>query len=183
MPYKSRQTGKLLKGRQSIPGAIYFLTWVTYQRARVLNDGASRGIARTCLTAIDKNGDGTLLAANVMPDHIHLLLELGSRLSVSELVAKIKAGVSRGRVHFYWQLNFFDHQLRTADSVEDFAFYIFMNPYCAGLCSIEDVWPGWIPSSTIRWSFEEKLRNGKLPHPEWLAKATRFGAALPEGAH
>jgi hypothetical protein len=146
-----------------------------------LNDGACRGIAKTCLTAMDKNGDGALLAANIMPDHIHLLLELGSRLSVSELVAKIKAGVSRG-MHLNWQLNFFDHQLRTTDSAEDFAFYIFMNPYCAGLCSLEDAWPGWIPSSSIRWSFEEKLRNGKLPHPEWLAKAAGFGAALPAGA-
>src|SRR3954471_7836976 len=159
MPYKSRHTADLLKGRQSIPGTIYFLTWVTHQRACLLSNDASRLSARTCLTAIDGNGDGILLAATIMPDHVHLLLELGSRLTVSEVVAKIKAGISRGSAHLKWQLNFFDYQLRPSDSAEDFAFYIFMNPYCAELCSLDHAWSGWIPSRAVRWSFEEKLRH------------------------
>jgi hypothetical protein len=57
-----------------------------------------------------------------------------------------------------------------------------MNPYCAGVCSLDHTWSGWIPSRTIRWKFEGKLRDGGLPQNQWIEHAQRFGANLPDGA-
>src|SRR4051812_47451739 len=108
MSYKSRKTQDLLRGRLSRPGAQYFLTWVTDQRRPVFADLLTRAVAREHMAAIDQSADGSILAATVMPDHLHLLLELGSRLSLSEVVAKTKAGITRACRGVKWQLNFFD---------------------------------------------------------------------------
>ncbi|WP_157693640.1 transposase [Opitutus sp. GAS368] len=95
MAFKLRHTENLLKGRASAPGTRYFLTWCTAKRAPLLIVDPTRTIARQSLLAIDASGDGTLLAGTIMPDHIHLLLELGVRLTVSQVVAKIKAAITR----------------------------------------------------------------------------------------
>ena len=137
--------------------------------------------ARSSLLAINGAGDGRLLAATVMPDHIHMLLELGGRLTVSQTVAKAKSAIKRAHPIVEWQLNFFEHRLRQTAAAEDFALYIFMNPYAAGLCDMDQCWPAWI-SPAIRWGFEEKLRKGNLPQPEWLPEAERFARTLPAGA-
>jgi putative transposase len=81
-----------------------------------------------------------------------------------------------------WQLNFFEHRLRDSASAEDFAFYIFMNPYVANLINLNETWPGWMPSTQIRWSFEDKLCDRCFPQAEWLPEATRFANTLPAGA-
>ena len=182
MPFKSRHTDDLLKGRTSIPGAVYFLTWVTHRRSPFFADNLNRNLTRKHLAAIDESGDGSIMSGNVMPDHIHLLLELGSRLPLSAVVAKTKAAITRACRDVKWQLNYFDHQLRATEHAEDYAFYIFMNPYCAEICPLNQTWAGWVPSRTVRWRFEEKLRSGSLPQPEWLEQASRFGANLPDGA-
>ncbi len=182
MPYRSRATAKLLPGRISHAGASYFLTWCTHHRAKILTTPSTLSAVRTAITTIDESGDGQLLAATVMPDHVHVLLNLGPRLSVSQLVAKTKAAVTRQLHDLHWQLNFFEHRLRSCGNTESFALYIFMNPYNAGLSSLDEIWPGWISPGHIRWAFEDKLRTGGLPQAEWLPEAERFAQTLPAGA-
>lgn len=182
MPYHSRATAKLLPGRVSTVGASYFLTWCTHDRLAVLTTPTVQTTLRTAISNLDQSRDADLLAATIMPDHVHLLITLGTHLTVSQVVAKIKAAVTRQHPAMRWQLNFFEHRLRDPTSAEDFAFYIFMNPYVATLCRLNEEWPGWIPSPLVRWSFEEKLREGCFPHPEWLPKAVRFASTLPAGA-
>lgn len=182
MPYKSRQTARLRTGRDSLPSAWYFLTWCTARRVPFLADESIRLATRQAIDAIDESGDGHVLCATLMPDHIHLLLELGSRLTVSQVVAKTKSAIKRACPTIGWQLNFFEHRLRDPASAEDYALYIFMNPYCAQLCSLDEVWPGWISSDGVRWMFETKLRARSYPQPEWVDEALRFSTLLPEGA-
>lgn len=182
MPYHSRATATLLPGRISVAGACYFLTWCTHNRLRTLTAPAVLATVHTAIIGLEKTGDGVPLAATVMPDHVHLLFTLGDRLTVSQVGAKIKAAVTREHPSLQWQLNFFEHRLREPAAGEDFAFYIFMNPFTAKLCRLDETWPGWITSSGIRWSFEDKLREGRFPHAEWLSQAERFARTLPAGA-
>jgi putative transposase len=182
MPYQSRHTAALLRGRGSIPGAIYFVSWVTQNRKPFFGDEPNRQLARQHLATIDGSGDGSIMAGTVMPDPIHLLLELGSRLPLSAVMAKIKAAITRASLGAKWQRNYFDHRLRTSDSAEDYARYIFMNPYCAGICPLDRPWSGWISSKTVRWQFEDKSREGQFPQPEWVGQAQRLGQHLPPGA-
>jgi putative transposase len=181
-PYKTRCTENLRSGRISDPGARYFLTWCTSRRAALLAMPAVQETAIRAITSIDSSNDGAVLAASIMPDHIHILLELGERLTVSQLVGKTKSAVSRAHRETKWQENFFEHRLRPNDLSEPFAFYVFMNPYCARICSLEQIWRGWIRSRTVRWEFEDKLHADGLPQPEWTEQAEIFGAALPKGA-
>jgi hypothetical protein len=122
---------------------------------------------RTAIMNSQQSGDIFNLAATVMPDHVHLLLELTGRLPVSRAIGKIKAAVTRNCHAITWQANFFDHRLRFAEKREAFAFYIFMNPYRAGLCPTNQSWSGWISLGLVQWEFEAKLQNG-APPGEWL---------------
>ena len=182
MAFRSRATPQLLPGRISTAGARYFLTWCTHDRKPILTSPTVIDTLRNAIVELDESRDGELLAATIMPDHVHLLLTLGERLTVSRVVAKLKAAVSRTHSSVRWQLNFFEHRLRQASEAEGFAFYTFMNPYTAGLCRLDQVWPGWMPSPRTRWLFEEKQREGRLPQLEWLHEAERFAHTLPIGA-
>lgn len=183
MPLKFRRTEDLRKGRISLPGAQYFLTWCTANRTPALAENLVQATARQASAALDSSGNALVLAASVMPDHIHLLLELGVPLSVSQVVGKTKSALTRTHGTVRWQANFFEHRLRSTESAEDYAFYIFMNPYSAGLCPLDQTWPGWISSGHVRWAFEDKLRAGRLPQPEWIEKADLFAQTLPPGAN
>lgn len=182
MLFKSRRTEDLRKGRLSIPGDRYFLTWCTANRKPILAEFEIQTSARNALESLVSSGNGLSLAASIMPDHIHLLIELGLPLSISQIVGKLKSAITRAQAKVKWQENFFEHRLRPEKSVDDFAFYIFMNPYSADICPLDQTWPGWISSSKVHWDFETKLRPGRLPQPEWIEQAKRFGADLPRGA-
>lgn len=182
MPLKSRRTEALRKGRLSFPGTLYFLTWCTANRIPSLAENVVRKTALQAINALDAAGNALVLAASIMPDHIHLLIELGTPLSVSQVVGKSKSAIARAHGEIRWQENFFEHRLRSAELVENFAFYIFMNPYAAGLTSLDRTWPGWIRSDRVRCAFEDKLRPEGLPQPEWIEQANLFAQTLPPGA-
>jgi REP element-mobilizing transposase RayT len=138
--------------------------------------------ARASISTLEAAGDGQILAATVIPDHLHILLALGHRLSISQIVSNTKSAITRRFKEVTWQENFFEHKIRPKESAEEYARYIFMNPYQAGLLSLDAVWPGWRSAKEIRWEFESKLRPGDLPQREWLDAATKFGSQLPAGA-
>jgi REP element-mobilizing transposase RayT len=182
MPLKSRRTEALRKGRLSFPGTLYFLTWCTANRIPSLAENVVRKTAIHAINALDVAGNALVLVASIMPDHIHLLIELGTPLSVSQVVGKSKSAIARAHGEIRWRENFFEHRLRSAESAEDFAFYIFMNPYRAGLCPLDQKWAGWMSSGEVRWAFEDKLRPEGLPQPEWIEQANLFAQTLPPGA-
>ena len=114
--------------------------------------------------------------------HVHWLLTLGTRLTIGQVVGKVKAAVRRTHPGLRWQDNFFEHRLRPQEPAESYAFYTFMNPYCAELCTIDEKWPGWIASPKVRWEFEALLRDGGLPHAEWIVKSRREARTLAAGS-
>ena len=103
-----------------------------------------------------------------MPDHVHLLFELGGRLSLDRVVAKWKASVRRAVVGCKWQANYFEHRLCPGEPAESYAWYVFMNPYKAGLISVDEVWPGWWRDAPVRWDFLQAARSGLCPQPQWM---------------
>jgi len=101
-----------------------------------------------------------LHTAVVMPDHAHLLLSPlrnvdGWNFSLPQIMHAIK-GVSARRINLLldrrgpvWQEEFFDHVLRSNDSLTEKADYICQNPVRAGLVKTESeyrwLWRGSIP--------------------------------------
>lgn len=104
-----------------------------------------------------------------MPDHVHLLLTLGSRLGVGQVIGKIKSqSRHQGKAAWRWQEDGFEHQLRTIESIEDYGFYIFMNPYRTGLCTMNADWRWWICPQPTRFHFLAGLGAEQNVPPEWL---------------
>jgi putative transposase len=59
--------------RLYIPGGIYFFTLVTYRRLPIFADAGRVELLRRCLKEIKAKRPFDLLAAVVLPDHLHCL--------------------------------------------------------------------------------------------------------------
>jgi REP element-mobilizing transposase RayT len=66
------------RGRISMPHAAYLVTAITAGRARRFQDFDLACVAARAMAATLAQSDARLLAWVLMPDHIHLLLQLGS---------------------------------------------------------------------------------------------------------
>ena len=165
-----RRTSALRKGRVSIPGGQYFLTFVTHQRESILLESQTRKACREATEKMQSDGDWDRIAAMIMPDHIHLLIVLGSRLKLERTVSKWKREVrklDKWRT-ICWQPNFYDHRLRWKDRIDTFGRYMFLNPYRAGLISHEDMWNGWFCWKPEWFEFLQLLKVNSNVLKEWL---------------
>ena len=139
----------LRKGRWSEPGRSYLLTFVTEERRRIFAEWGPAAAASAVIGSDATWRDATLLAWVLMPDHCHVLVELGSSKSLQQLVAGVKSrsvqalraiGVEGPRI---WQRGFHDHALRTEEAQLAVARYIVANPLRAGLVLRLGDYPYW----------------------------------------
>lgn len=105
-----------------------------------------------------KVGDGLLAAARdyhergvwhcrlilLMPDHLHALLAFPAERAMTKAVGAWKRYANRA-FGVKWQVNFFDHRIRSDDELTDKWAYILRNPVVKGLCAGEQAW---------RWSWQ-----------------------------
>ena len=165
---ETRRTDELRIGRISARDAGYFVTLVTALRGSHFNDPASRAKA---LVWIDKFADdeaGTVKAAVVMPDHVHVLMELKGPLTIGRWVARLKSAIKRDfGESFRWQRDFWERRVRPHEGWEDYGLYLFLNPYRAGLISVNQIWDGWRCFEPDRFRFVENLRD-HCPPAQWV---------------
>ena len=138
----------LRRGRFSQEGGVYLITTVTDQRvpwfqvfsfAQLICRHIDHGV---CLK------DACNLCWVVMPDHIHLLLQLGeTELSVvmKRLKARTAIALNReiGRRGRFWAPGFHDHALRKEEDLLAVSRYIVANPLRAGLVKSLSDYPYW----------------------------------------
>ena len=76
----------------------------------------------------------------LMPDHLHMLVRFGREHEMIQVVGAWKryAAWQHG---ILWQRNFFEHRLRSNESIEEKAAYILHNPVRAGLVEKVSDWP------------------------------------------
>ena len=108
-----------------------------------------------CMALSDEQlaGGHRIHAWVVMPDHVHLLMELMGRDELSVAVARLKSGSSRrvnatiGRAGALWASGYHDHALRQEEAMETVVDYILANPVRAGLVDKPDdyrfSWSRW----------------------------------------
>jgi putative transposase len=97
--------------------------------------------------------DATLYAWCIMPDHVHLLLQDNDLVGFVRLFKGMLTTKSRALepTRPLWQRSFYDHALRTEESLETVALYIWQNPVRAGIVEHAScyawsgslAWPGW----------------------------------------
>jgi len=124
----------------------YFVTICTAERASSFTDPRLATMVVDALLWRRQHGIG-LHAYCVMPDHLHLLLTLGSSgLSLSALLRAFKSYTTRlswglGYQGQLWQARFHDHILRQAEDGRAIGVYILANPVRAGLVDDPEAYP------------------------------------------
>ena len=136
------------KGRFSQANGIYLLTTVTEQRIPWFQVLSFAQIMCQSLEDPRCLADSKSLCWVVMPDHIHMLLQLGDT-RLSQVVKKMKAQSARklnreiGRTGRFWAPGFHDHALRKEGDLRGVARYIVANPLRAGLVQRVADYPYW----------------------------------------
>ncbi len=160
----------LRRGRWSSPGAEYFLTFCTEQRAAGLDRPDLTAAIWDEIAAMESKSLWRWRCGVVMPDHLHLLITLVADAALPEVVRLCKgrlAPVLR-RSGLSWQRAYFDHRLRPDEDRLPVFLYVFMNPYRAGFLDVGSIWPGY-RCTAEDWAWFEPLTSDSRPMPEWLA--------------
>jgi putative transposase len=180
--FRTRKTDHLRIGRVSTPGARYFVTACTSDRRESFASDPAARTASEIMISLGATSDVVWLAGTVMPDHLHVVFELGARLPLNRVIAKLKGNVTRALRYspepVVWQENVFEHRLRPGEDAESYAFYVFMNPYCAGLCAMSNPWPWWVCTEPDRFRFLALRRENGSPSPEWRDEAERIAKRI-----
>lgn len=156
-------------GGQASAAQVYFLTLATPGRQPWLERPRTRDVFLSVLRSWHMGREGRVLAAIVMPDHAHVLLEPGRSTGPLQLVARWKSAMRFGAGY----AETFDesprgHKLYPGQEPEDYAFYMFLHPYRAGLIQPDETWPGWWLPEPALFRFPLQLGpDGTVP-PEWL---------------
>jgi REP-associated tyrosine transposase len=132
-------------------GAVYFITICCHQRGR--NQLCYEKITTVLFNTAriyHERGRWNVNLLLLMPDHLHALVGVDGRDSLSQLIRDYKR-ITAKLANIEWQRNFFDHRLRHDESVTEKFAYICQNPVRAGLVRNESEWPDvFIPHSEFR---------------------------------
>lgn len=135
---------------------IYFVTICVAQRKAVLANEKAFGAFKT---ANAKLRNWTILAAILMPDHLHLIATPTEdrEAKVGNLSGAIKRWMRQElNASWQWQPGSFDRLLRREESLREKWLYVEENPVRAGLVSRWDDWP-------YRYEFNEGSIVGQAP--------------------
>ena len=127
------------------PGQAFSVTIGTSPRSPVFAD-LELGLACVVeLQALAAASSTRIRAYCLMPDHVHLLLQIGEM----PLPAFVQAWKSRcyrlrrarGMAGTFWQRSFYDHALRSEEDLRRAAEYILANPIRKGLVADGETYP------------------------------------------
>lgn len=92
--YKISDKTKLTYGRGYVYSLQYHLIWCTKYRKKVLTDEIEIQ-CKEMLTELADQYSFQILAMEVMPDHIHLLLDCRPQFRISDMVKIMKGNLAR----------------------------------------------------------------------------------------
>ena len=88
----------------------------------------------------------------LMPDHLHALIAFPADSQMPKVVAFFKE-ITAKKTGVRWQRDFFDHRLRSDESLGEKAAYIRANPVRRGLVTDAEIWP-W------KWECDDLIHGG-----------------------
>ena len=112
-----------------------------------------------------ERGHILLHAFVIMTDHLHLLITLKGRRSLSNVMREVTryASISATEIPIQWQKSFYDHKVRDYETVTELVSYIENNPCRKNLATLPNDWQ-W-SSANSRWAaFLDRVFLG---HNRW----------------
>ena len=175
--------------RTYVPGGTFFLTLVTYNRLPLFTGSHNVALLRCVLARARQEYPFEVVAAVVLPDHLHFLWTLpAGDPDFSKRVGRLKAlftqllrgrrvvpkGVSRSRLNHHesdvWHRRFWEHTIRDERDFRHHLDYIHYNPVKHGLTTCPHLWAyssfeRWIQHGayTADWCCSCEGRRGEMP--------------------
>ena len=140
---KKPHASNLRTGRYSEQGRIYLVTAVTQNRIPCFHDLMKARCVVRCMRETQQHGLADTLAYVLMPDHLHWLITLGERRTLSAVVGGVKSMTARRIGNSIWQPGFHDHAVRRETDLVKLARYVVANPLRAGLVRRLGDYPHW----------------------------------------
>ena len=146
IPKKGART--LRTGRRSIPGRIYHLTTVTFERKPIFRNSGAAKIVLDSLNYLENHGVIILEAAVIMPDHVHVVAGLisGTLAQVMQRFKSFTAKQINKALHRdgpVWNPQYHDHAIRRDEVLLEVIQYCLHNPVRAGLVDDFHQYPHW----------------------------------------
>lgn len=119
------------------PGAWYFVTICCRNKKRHFDLPARRTLVEQVLRQTARTHRVQLAAYTILPDHLHLICTAGQQ-GLMAFIRQFKSSTAtqmrrRGEGPSPWQGRFFDHKIRSDESLRQKCAYVWMNPVRRGL--------------------------------------------------
>ena len=140
---------QLRKGRTSIEGAYYSISIATLNRKQILTTPEIADIIFNCFDWFETDKRLKWMCIMIMPDHIHVVFQLGNKQTLSTLIQTFKRFTANQinkrlqRTGSIWQKAFHDHGIRRDESLNTIIRYCYENPVRKGLVSKPEDYPHW----------------------------------------
>ena len=149
--------------RNYVPGGTYFFTLVTFQRRKYFDTPHKLDLLHSKIRQVQRYKPFDLLAYCLLPDHIHLLIELPEEdcnfsIRVREIKRLTTLWMKRetlGNVDPIWQDKYWEHTIRDEKDLQTHFDYIHYNPIKYGLTETYDSWE-W---SSFKDYFDENPKD------------------------
>ncbi len=166
-----RKPTRLPLDAYSKPGSWYFVTICCHSKRSVLGPTPLREVVRQILMETAARNRVELAAYTILPDHVHFICSAGQS-GVIGFVREFKSRTAREisrrtRSRSLWQRGFFDHKIRSEESLREKCLYVWMNPVRRQLVRHPEEYP-WSGACLSRL----KTRTGgdkPLPYPGYSA--------------
>ncbi|HEY2002187.1 MAG TPA: transposase [Acidobacteriaceae bacterium] len=124
-------------------GDLHFLTFSCYRRRPNLSTSSSCTRFESSLEETRARYNFYVLGYVVMPEHVHLLVTEPEKEPLSKAIQALKQSVSRHlkTVEPFWQLRYYDFNVRTERKRIEKLRYIHRNPVTRGLVASPEEWP------------------------------------------
>ena len=139
----------LRKARVSLPNQIYLITVCCKHREKIFLDYNAARAMSSILHRVLNERLSNILAWVIMPDHMHLALQLAEDETLAKTMNRINScsaiAVNRAlnRHSQVWQGAYHDHALRDEDQLFTAIRYLISNPIRAGLVEKLGDYPYW----------------------------------------
>lgn len=174
--------------RHYVPGGAYFFTvaarrrgtWLLVQRAELL---------KACIRAEQRLAPFAILAAVIMPDHLHMVWRLPqgdsdypnrwrrikTRFSRA-LPGAARTSTSARRERGIWQRRYWEHTVRDESDLAACIGYVHANPVKHGYVARPELWPH---STLLAWQERRRLRLATPPRRFYKLDLRADGARAP----
>lgn len=145
----------LRKDRKSIPGMYYLITKCCYKKELLLIPNINRfedsqqifSIIKFTILYLEIQKVWRVISFVMMPDHFHLIVQLGKKKSLSQAVRSLTNFVFKeyhkrySKTNKLWQKDFHEYMIKNGKSLENIIEYVIESPLRNGYVKSTNMWP------------------------------------------